>query len=251
MSDLLTKLATFAKRHNREIFMGLAIAGTVATAVSAASDTFTAKKKLDEAMEEGLADKENRAVETVKIVAPCYVSTALIAGTTIFSIYGLYQTSSMKIKSYATACALATNTAQLYKDKVREILNAKKVEAIDDAVAKKQLEKSGDKGSEVLIGDGEVLCFDGFSGRYFKSTMEKVRRAENDVNYVLNSEMYVSLNTFYDQIGLAPIGAGDDIGWSSEYKVELSFSSQITNDGRPCLVINFKNSPSPSFANLH
>ena len=92
---------------------------------------------------------------------------------------------------------------------------------------------------------------DGFSGRYFTSTMERIRKAQNDLNYKLLNEVYASLNDLYEYLDLAPIGAGDELGWTTNHQLDLSFSSTLTEDGHPCLVINFRNEPMANYRNLH
>lgn len=92
---------------------------------------------------------------------------------------------------------------------------------------------------------------DGFSGRYFTSTMERIRKAQNDLNYKLLNEVYASLNDLYEYLDLDPIGAGDELGWTSNHQLDLSFSSTLTEGGHPCLVINFRNEPLANYRNLH
>jgi hypothetical protein len=60
----------------------------------------------------------------------------------------------------------------------------------------------------------------------------------------MRDEMYISLNEFYYEIGLNPISIGDDIGWNIDRGyIELNFSSQLTDDGNPCLVIDYQVAP--------
>ena len=60
----------------------------------------------------------------------------------------------------------------------------------------------------------------------------------------MRDEMYISLNEFYYEIGLNPISIGDDLGWNIDHGyIELSFSSQLTDDGNPCLVIDYQVTP--------
>ena len=50
--------------------------------------------------------------------------------------------------------------------------------------------------------------------QYFKSTTEKVLRAEYDFNHLLTIIGYASLNEFYDCLGIPHVDGGDKIGWS-------------------------------------
>ena len=80
------------------------------------------------------------------------------------------------------------------------------------------------------------------SGRYFKSTIEKIRQAENDINYRLNREDSVSLNELYDLLGLDSIDIGDRVGWNLRDKsdlLDIRFSSTISKDGEAVLVMSY------------
>ena len=58
------------------------------------------------------------------------------------------------------------------------------------------------------------------------------------------NEMYVSLNDFYEELGLEPSDLGSKMGWNIDMgMIEMDFSSQLSDDGRPCLVIDFNIPP--------
>jgi hypothetical protein len=56
--------------------------------------------------------------------------------------------------------------------------------------------------------------------------------------------MYVSLNDFYYEIGLRSTAMGDDLGWNIDKGlIELGFSTQLSEDGSPCLVVDYQVAP--------
>lgn len=64
------------------------------------------------------------------------------------------------------------------------------------------------------------------------------------MNRIMLSDGYVSLNDFYDAIGLNPIKIGDDLGWNANRAlIDLNPSAQLAEDGTPCMVINFQVAP--------
>jgi hypothetical protein len=88
------------------------------------------------------------------------------------------------------------------------------------------------------------LCYDAVSGRYFKSDIDKLKKAENILNRRLVEEMSISLNDFYYEIDLPEIDIGDDLGWNIDKGyIELMFSAQLAEDGTPCLVVGFQVTP--------
>lgn len=96
-----------------------------------------------------------------------------------------------------------------------------------------------------------TLCYDAVSGRYFKGDIEKIKKAECELNRQMRDEMYISLNDFYYEIGLDNIKLGDELGWNiDDGYIDLSFSSQLASDGTPCLVIDYTIAPRYDFRNL-
>lgn len=59
--------------------------------------------------------------------------------------------------------------------------------------------------------------------------------------------MYISLNEFYDEMDLPHIDIGDDLGWNIDDAIELTFSSQLTEDKTPVLVISYEYCPRYDF----
>ena len=61
---------------------------------------------------------------------------------------------------------------------------------------------------------------------------------------MVSGDMYISLNEFYDEIGLGPIPIGYDLGWNlDDGTIEVDFTSQLAEDGTPCLVILYNVNP--------
>jgi hypothetical protein len=95
----------------------------------------------------------------------------------------------------------------------------------------------------ILAGTGEVLCYDMTTGRYFMSTVEEIKRAENKINHDLIHYMSASLSEFYDEIGLPPTSFSDSVGWNANNHIEVQFSTVMSTDQRPCIAIDFLKPP--------
>ena len=91
----------------------------------------------------------------------------------------------------------------------------------------------------VVCGEGDVLFYDAYSGRYFKSTVNKIDRVVNELNYTLLREMCVSLNEFYAGIGLEGISLGDQLGWNEQRQIEVHYGAQGSDDGKAVVVVDF------------
>lgn len=240
----LVKMAKhFIGKHSPIILTSVSIAGSIGIAVVASRDTLNANDVILEYRMQH-HDQIDR-VTLIKKAAPCYIPTILTVTATITAIVGAHVTSQSKIAAYSNAYVMAQEAARLYKDKVADVVGEKKAAEISDKVATAQVRDASKSAGTVIVGDGNVLCYDSLSGRYFSSTAEKLRKVQNDINFDIQTDMWASLNDFYDKIGLPPINLGEELGWSNDYNINLKFSSVLTDDNRPAVVVEFDHSPFP------
>ena len=253
-----SNLSTFVKntqrtlsKHSPEILTGIGIAGMVTTAVLAVKATPKALTLLkNKRTELNLQYDEHLTVgETVKTCWKCYIP-AVVTGTA--SIACLIGASSVNAKRYAaltTAYKISETAFHEYRDKVVETIGEKKEKTVREHISQDKLDKTPVKQTEVIItGNGDTLCYDYYCGRHFKSNMETLKKVENELNRRMRSEMYVSLNEFYYEIGLEGVHVGDYVGWNIDRGyIDLTFTSQLASDGTPCLVVAFGTPPRYDF----
>jgi hypothetical protein len=91
------------------------------------------------------------------------------------------------------------------------------------------------------------MFFDTVTGRYFQSTMEEVKSAENKVNYEIIHFDYASLSMFYEEVGLPATDYTDSVGWNLHNRMEIQFSTTLSQDNRPCIAIGFVRNPIPEY----
>lgn len=238
------------KKHSPGILTGIGIVGLLATSVMAVDATPKAMELIREKKEE-LGVEKLTAAETVKATWKCYIPAAVTAATSVACIVGANSVNAKRQAALATACTLSETAMREYKDKVVETIGEKKEREVMDAIAKDKIEKNPVSKSEVILTNkGDTLCFDPWSSRYFKSDAEKLRKAVNDLNYQLINEGCVTLNDFYYDIGLDETRPGETLGWNINRggQVQFRFSSQVAEDGTPCLVLEFVNPPSYDYS---
>lgn len=245
------ELTRFAKgvvakigKRSPEILTGIGIAGMIATTVLAVQATPKALQLLEEKREEESCETLT-AAEVLKTTWKCYIPAAVTGVMSVVCIVGASSVHVRRNAALATAYTLSETAMREYKDKVIETIGEKKEQAVRDAIAKDTIDRNPVSKNEVIITEkGNTLCFDPITSRYFKSDIEKLRRAENELNRQLLNDGFVSLNDFYYEIGLSNIAIGDDLGWDTrDSLITLNFSSQLAEDGTPCLVLNFAVSP--------
>ena len=244
-------LKTAIKKHSPEILTGIGIAGMITTTVMAVRATPKALILIEERKEEIGAEKLE-AMDMVKTTWACYIPAAITGTLSVACLIGASSVNARRNAALATAYTLSESALKDYQGKVIEMFGEKKNEAVKDAVAKDKVEKNPVVTREVIITEkGNTLCYDAISGRYFKSDIEKIKKAECELNRQMLDDMYVSLNDFYYEIGLDSVKLGDELGWNVDNGyIDLSFSSQLASDGTPCLVIDYSVAPRYDYRNL-
>ena len=61
------------------------------------------------------------------------------------------------------------------------------------------------------------------------------------------SSDWKSLNEFYGEIGLDEIKPGDAMGFGTDNLLELDFSGQLDDNGRPIVAMDYKIMPKPKY----
>lgn len=251
ISNFIKTVGNKLSEHSPEILTGIGITGLLSTTVLAVKATPKALRLIDEKKEENNTD-ELTNMEVVKTCWKCYIPAAVTASVSVACLIGANSVNSKRNAVLATAYKLSESAFSEYKEKVIETIGEKKEEEVRDKIAKDRIEKNPVNNNEVIItGKGDVLCYDVVSGRYFKSDVDKIRKAENTLNKKLMNDMYCSLNEFYDLIGLPFTQMGFDLGWNvNDSLVEIEFSTQLSEDDTPCVVIQYSILPKCDYQHL-
>jgi len=237
LSDLAKRASKFATDNSPTILTGIAVAGTVMTAYLAGKASYKAADVIEGerlmALPEKLEFKDKvRAVWTLYIPA---VGTGLL---TVTCIIGANRIGARREAAMAAAYVLGEKAFDEYRKKVVEKIGDKKEELIRAEVVQDRV--NANPPNQLLIaGSGSVLCYEAFTGRYFISDVEALRKAENVINHRLIHDNYVSLSDFYDEVGLAHTSVSDDLGWNLDKMLELHFTAVLTELDKPCVSIEF------------
>lgn len=226
-------------KYSPGILTGIGITGMIGATFMAVKATPKALYLIESKKEESEVE-ELTPVETIKTCWKCYIPATLTTVVSAACLIGASTVSAKRNAALATAYSISEAALREYQEKVVEVIGEKKEKAVRDAVAKDQIERDPVTKSEVVIIDSNsnTLCYEPLSGRYFKSTIDKIKKAEIKLDRQMIQEMYVSLNDFYWEIGLDGTDLGDKMGWNlSKGYMDLSFSSQLADDGTPCAVI--------------
>ena len=239
-------------KHSPEILTGVGIAGMITTTVLAVQATPKALRLIEEKKKEDHVDKLT-PLDTVKVAWKPYIPAAATCVLSTTCLIGASSVNSRRNAALAAAYNLSKTALADYKEKVIETIGEKKEEAIRDKVAKKKVEENTVANSSIIItDDGNTLCLETVSMRYFRSDIDKIRKVVNELNRRMLSEMYISLSEFYDELDLPHTANSDELGWNIDVGlIEVSFSAQLAEKDRPCVVIDFLYTPEYNYQRLY
>lgn len=247
-ASFLKRVEATLTKHSPEILTGIGISGMITTTVLAVKATPKALMLLEDARyEKGSALKP---VEKVKAAWKPYVPAAVTGTVSIACLIGANSVHTRRTAALAAAYQLSETALAEYREKVVETLGEKKEKAVREKISKDRVEKQPVSTSEVYITNkGDTLFLDPLSKRYFKSDIELIRRAENNLNKQMLQDIsgYVSLNDFYGEIDLAYTDVGYDLGWNTDKLIDLDFHPVMTEDGKPCIAIDYITPPKYQF----
>lgn len=249
LANLMSNTRQFVNKRSPEILTGIGIAGMITTTVLAVRATPKALQLIEEKKNEDWVD-ELSPLEVVKAAWKPYVPAAVTGIASVACLIGASSVNAKRNAALATAYKLSETALSEYREKVIETIGEKKEKTVRDKVAEERVKKNPVSKSEVVVtNNGTTLCFDPISARYFKSSIDKIKRAENELNKQMLHDIsgYVSLNEFYDELGLDHTSVGDDLGWNVDRLIDISFSSQLNDNGEPSVVLDYLVAPKYDF----
>jgi len=253
LSNFARNIRLSLSKHSPEILMGMGIAGMITTMILAVKATPKALCLMEEKKEE-LETESLTPVEIVKTTWKCYVPAAVSGAASVACLIGANSVNARRHAALATAYKISESAFSEYRDKVVETIGEKKERTVRDKISEKHVQENPINRTEVFVtGKGKTLCLDPLSHRYFYSSKDKIDRVINKLNYEITTSPFdtegVTLNDFYDEIGLPGTETGDALGWNLRTGlIEYHPGSQIVpedeeHEGEPCLVIEFTNPP--------
>lgn len=236
-------------KNSPGILTGIGIAGMATSVILAGKATPKVLAKIEEVKQE--EQKETLTpTETVKVAWKYYIPAATSFVVATGCILGANSIHARRHAALAVAYKLAESDFTSYQEKVLDTVGERKEKEVRDKVAKEQLERHPASNAEIIrTGKGNTRCFDPLSGRYFQSSRDLIKAAENEVKaQILRSSFgSASLNDFYSQLGLIQTDIGYEVGWNVERLINIDFSSHVADDGEPALVINYLTRPEYEF----
>lgn len=238
MNPKLKALERTLIEHSPTILSGLAVAGTLTTAYLTATATLEAAEILNDPNEE--------IREKLRWTWKLYIPAASSGALTVATIVMANRVGNKRAAALAAAYKLSETAYSEYRERVVETIGDKKEREIRDTLASSRVVHSSNAGNLLVVSDGRERCYDSFSGQYFESDHETIRRAVNDVNAELLDSGYVSLTEFYNRIGLPQTSVSEALGWRDGNLMDVTYSS-VLHEGKTYLAIDFTKNPVPNY----
>lgn len=267
----VNRIGAFSEKHAPELLTGLGVTGMLSTIALTVMATIKSVSLLEREKENRIAnndrDDDENIVGLIKVPdsknpsfghyrlpvkdavqiiwKPC-LPAAITGVASVVCLISANAVSAKRSAALTAAYAISETAFRDYRGKVVEMIGNKKEDEIHTAVVQDKINKNPVTNTEVIFtGDGTMLCYDVFTGRYFQSDRNSIERAVNEVNRIAMGDGSVTLNEFYDFVGLEHTKLGDALGWEARYGdlIEARFSSHLASDGRPCLAVSFNIPP--------
>lgn len=236
------KIFKYLSKHSIKLLTAANAIGTVVTtglAIEAGYKTSNDIRDLKVQYPNGVPKKE-----LVKNIAPNFIPTALSLTATTAAGIGSASIASKRNAALASLYSASELALKEYKNEVREAIGEKKEIAIEDKIAENKIKSNPPVESTIVAtGYGDQLCYDSWTDRYFTCSIEHIRKVQNEMNKRILSEMHVTFNEVYEELGLRPVHFGETLVWNVDHMIDFHFSSCIDDYGRPCIVVDHYNRP--------
>lgn len=264
LSSFYSKFGDYAKdfagevvKYSPKILTYLGVAGIFGTAIV----SYKTYPKVEAIVEEHnnivkVIFKDNRDVqaklkkekwrffkELVKAVGPALAMSIISSACVICA--DAINTRRISILSAAYAVAeKRINDLEDYKNKVRDVVGNKKADLVDKAHDENDVLYPVKAADVYETGHGHMLCFDKFSGRYFRCNPGYIRNVFKDLNWRLCNEHWITVNEYYAEIDMEANDAGDILGWDLEEMGQINptistFLATVDGVEEPCTVVSF------------
>jgi len=241
MTNIIKQLESVLKHNSPAILTAFGISGVVTTAYLTGKASFDACDTIrDHEAEHGIPDTRKELFKTrAELVWPSYIPAGLSGAITIACIASAARVGSRRTAAITAAYSISDRAFAEYREKVVERLGENKEKAIRGEIAQDTINKNPPRQDIIVSGIGATLTLETYTGRYFSSDMESLRKAQNTINAQLNSQNEATLSDLYYLIGLPDTSESARLGWDVDRLLDLEFLAVMTEDGRPCMAFNY------------
>jgi len=241
MNNLCYKIGKSLKRSAPIILTCLGAVGFAATVITAIKATPKAMELIDEEIK--LKNKvfpeitKLEPIEVFHTTWKCYIPTVIVGVSSLVCMFSAHALNKSQQNALAGAYMLIEQSYSKYRKSAKAVYGEDADKNIKAETAKDANISCSASGCQVYAknmndNDEKILFFDSFSNRYFLSTMAAVINAEYHVNRNMSLRGDVSLNEFYEFLGIDTVKGGNDVGWDIGWLAESCECYWIDFDNR-------------------
>lgn len=261
MSSLVRKIRSIEKLavdNSPVLLTAIGVAGSIGTAFLAyragvKTEQIRKQEYDDRLAKTGLTgfEKPTRR-EIFDLTWPQYIPPLVSGTVTITAIVLANHIGTKRAAALAAAYTISEKAYTEYREKVVERLGEKDENKLRNDIAQDRVRNNPPtEGNVLMVGGGDHLFMEMYTGRYFRSDMQTVRKAMNDINYKINVHGYASISDFYDLLNLAHTSVSDEMGWTRDKLMDIDFDPVLSEEGQPCVAINFMTGPVRDYSRFH
>ena len=220
----------FIKNSMPTILSYLAVAGVIGTSIEISKASVKAHNKIKE-----LNPSNN--IEKAKIIVPIYIPPLSLEAATIMCILGANILNKKSQAVLASSYALINEQFKEYRSKLIEFHGKEEDEKI-----RSEIVRSNSTFHELNVDtpDKKVTFFEPYSETFLNCYEREIMDAEYHINRNFILKGSLSLNEYYDFLGLPHTKDGDDVGWrvcEGYMWLDFEHEKQIKDDGNEYYVL--------------
>jgi hypothetical protein len=241
LHQLLTRSEKLIVDNAPAILTGTAMVGTVATGYLAAKAAY--KSGTENTHEDSLRILRETPLMTTKekVVANWlnYAPAVGVAGGTLTCVFFANRINARRAAALMAVYSLTERRFDEYKEHIFKTLGGDKATELEEEVIEKRMKRTDVPTHLVMSGD-DILCFDDYSARYFRSNTAKIEKAVNETNFDVIHDRCAKLSDFWDRLGLDIPDFAEELGWTENSLLEVSYKPIMSSENIPTLMISYE-----------
>ena len=278
MRPFIIKTRRYIIKNAPHILMGMGTAGSVSSfimAVRATPMAMQAKKDAEWIKSNGGEDADEdtmRAIpqssmekltmkETIKACGKFYIAPVGLELASLACFWGAHGIDIRRQAILAGLYSTAEATLQEYQKKVVQLIGEKNEREIEKGVHQDFVDRNPPPVMNIF-GDSSQEMWCVYDKQYFRSSWVKIKDTQNDANYEMIQNQYLSKAEFMwlldpDRKYLKPAPDDFHIGWTLDRMMEIDIDPGVDENHCPVLYLEIKDkngnryNPFPNFSTLH
>ena len=274
VKPLVGKAQRTLVKNAPHILMGLGTTGSITAVIFAIKATPMSLQKIQEVQDsENFKDEVWDSNEKYAVVRnltfqekvkACWKNYIPAVGMELFSLLCFWGAHGIDVRRQAVIAGLystAQEALAVYQQKVTEMIGEKAEKEIRNSLAEEQTAALPPPQTTVVLAeDTDLWCL--IDGQYFRSNYIKIKDAQNDANYEMIRNMYISRTELYwlldpDHKYLKATSEDGQVGWCLDKKLVLDTDFGSDKDHKPILVVRTRDEngleylPQPGFSQMY